>query len=345
MDARIASTDADGAGRALAVAHGAFIDWRGVPAILFPRWPGEALKFSPRLRSWLDANARNFDVLHLHAFFSHSVVAGARAAVRSGRPYLLRPLGTLSRYGMSRHSARKRVFLAMWGSAVLDGAAGVHCTSEAERVEVEDLGVSRCFVAPLGVHARDDATHREPLLVFVGRLDPKKNVESLIRAFHVVASQNRGWRLVIAGAGEPAYESELHNLAASGDGAGGVEFTGWLDEGARDELLGRASLFVLASRYENFGIAVAEAMGAGVPVIVSEGVDLARDVRAAGAGWTCGSDDRSLAAVLAEAIGAEGERRTRGEAARALARERFGWARCVSLLNAEYERCLSRRAA
>ena len=81
----------------------------------------------------------------------------------------------------------------------------------------------------------------------------------------------------------------------------------------------------LTSQHENFGVAVAEAMMCGIPVLVSTQVNLAEDIRRVGAGWITHLDLPSVRAALVEALGSEVERQRRGAAGRVLALERFTW--------------------
>jgi glycosyltransferase involved in cell wall biosynthesis len=106
--------------------------------------------------------------------------------------------------------------------------------------------------------------------------------------------------------------------------------------------LREADLFVLPSASENFGIAAAEALAAGVPAIVSRHVALADEIESARAGWICGDDAGLLAAALREALGDPDERRRRGQAAAQLARSTFSWKSCAERLIAGYRSILSR---
>ena len=190
-------------------------------------------------------------------------------------------------------------------------------------------------------------------ILFLSRLHPKKGVELLLEAFAgIVLDEARSsgassprrsgatplhklWRgdggedrtrLVIAGSGDPAYEKELHALAEALGIAERVSFPGWLDGEAKSAAFAEADLFVLPSAQENFGLAVLEAMAAGVPVVVSRGVDLADEIQAENAGWVFDRSAASLARVLREALPDEPERFSRGARGRELASSRFNWA-------------------
>ena len=99
----IATTNADGSGE-LPVVLGKEIIYQGAPTIFFPRQWSEALKYSRPLALWLEQNVRNFDLAHVHAVFSHACVGAARACRKNVVPYMVRPLGTLTR-GVSNKRA------------------------------------------------------------------------------------------------------------------------------------------------------------------------------------------------------------------------------------------------
>ena len=347
IDALLATTDADGEGRLL-VATGEEADYLGVPCIFFPRWRGESLKPSPELARWLRGHAGEFDVVHVHSVFSHSSIAAGRAARRAGVPYVVRPLGQLDEWSLAQHAWRKRAFLALAGRGFVERAAALHWTDESEKRRAPRFAAGRpSFVAPLGVDERlfeaREAGEREPVVLFLSRLHPKKNVEALIDAFASLGTEAEGWRLVVAGDGEEAYVASLRSRAAASGRA--VDFVGWLTGEQKARVLASSALFVLPSRQENFGIVVAEAMAAGTPVVVSESVALSGDVRRVKAGWVTPQDADGLSRVLSEAISSPSERARRGGAGRGLAEERYRWSAVARELASRYEALAAEKRA
>ncbi|HUR41132.1 MAG TPA: glycosyltransferase [Verrucomicrobiae bacterium] len=301
---------------------------------------------------WMLAHVREYDLVHVHALFSFTSVVAAWAARRATVPYVIRPLGALNAYGMRKHRPLfKRLSFTLLEGSLLRDAAAVHFTSDAERAEAEGLGApmrsvviqlalpDEAFIAPL------KAEVDQHLLVFLSRLDPKKNVEGLLDAVARVAAVRPALRLAVAGAGENAYEQALKAKAQSLGIAAHVEWLGDVRGEAKAELLSRAAAFALPSYSENFGIAVAEALAAGVPCVVSRGVALARLVEQAGAGVVTGTDGASIAAGIDAVLG-DAQRRSRmGEAARDVARREFSSAVMGQRLRALYERVLARPAS
>jgi glycosyltransferase involved in cell wall biosynthesis len=348
VEAVVASTDADGPLR-LDVPIGRIERYRGVPVIFFPRQFSESLKYSSALAQWLRTHVQDFDLVHVHAVFSHSTLAAGQSCLVAGIPYIVRPLGTLDPWSLRRHRGRKQLMLMLGLKRVLAQAAAIHYTAVAEQslAERELPWLPRGYVSPLGVHDElfvtpDEAPRtRRPDVLSVSRLDPKKGVDVLIEAFHLLAADAAlaDWRLVIGGDGESDYVARLQASAAHGPAHQRISFCGWLDDQQRRERMLSASLFALPSQQENFGIALVEAMACGLPAIVSPGVNLGHELALAGAGWLVERRPQALAETLGRAMRDTDERTARGANATAFAR-RFRWDQVTHGLQAMYESVL-----
>lgn len=292
IETQILATDADGPGR-LAVPLAAKTTWDGVPAIFFRRNASEAFKYSFGLSRWLRGHVQEFDVVHVHAVLSHASLAAGAACRRAGVPYIVRPLGTIARWSLGQKPWRKKAVLALAANRMLRRAAAIHCTSQGERDDaIAVFGLTRSVVIPLGIDpswsdagvaVRDSA---RPYVLALSRLHPKKDLELLIDAFLDAKEQvHGGWRLVIAGDGDRDYVARLGERIVARGAGDRVSLQGWVEGSAKQQLVRGAALFALASRHENFGLAVLEAMAAGVPALVSEEVQIAHEIQAAGAGW------------------------------------------------------------
>ena len=310
--------------------NGDVVEYKGVPARFFHSQWGESFKYSRPMASWLNANIRNFGIGHIHAVFNHSSVAAARACRNAGVPYVVRPLGTLDPWSMTQKSLRKRLFWQVSGKAMLQQAAAVHYTSEAEKLCTEGrMGLNHGKVIALGIEpstANDNvADHfpelaRESYVLVLSRLHPKKGLDVLIDAFQSLGQEFSRWRLVLAGDGPSEYVSRLKNKVA-GDR---IVFTGWLEGERKEAVLAGASLLVLPSHQENFGLCVMEALAHSVPVLVSPNVNLATEIAANNAGWIATIDKDALAKRLAEALRDEEELSKRGRAGKQLS-QKYSW--------------------
>ena len=310
------------------------VDYKGVPAKIFPSQLGDSFKYSRPLTAWLNTHAHKFDLVHIHAVFNHSSVAAAHVCRKAGVPYVVRPLGTLEPWSMTQKSLRKRVFWQVAGKAMLRGASAIHYTTDAEKVSTEGLlGLNHGKVIGLGVEIHPcgeakladhfPALTQKPYALVMSRLHPKKGLDVLIDAFLSMVQNEKfaHWRLVFAGDGPEEHVSKLKGMVAESDK---VVFTGWLDGDAKNAVLSGAELLVLPSRQENFGLCVMEALSRSVPVLVSPHVNLAEEIVLANAGWIATVDKVALTSRLAEALDDEEERMRRGRAGKQLS-QKYSW--------------------
>jgi glycosyltransferase involved in cell wall biosynthesis len=319
------------------------VEYKGVPAIIFPPQWGASFKYSRPLASWLSSKIRNFDLAHIHAVFNHSSVAASQACRKAGVPYIIRPLGTLDPWSMTQKSLRKRLFWQVTGKAMLHHAAAVHYTSEVEKLSTEGhLGLNHGKVIALGIDANNSNSNAqlrgEPYVLVLSRLHPKKGLHVLIDAFLALVEQGElaNWRLIIAGDGLPDYVSKLKAKVAASPQRNRIVFTGWLDDENKHAMLGGASLLALPSHQENFGLCVMEALSHAVPVLVSPNVNLAAEIVSANAGWIAAVDKDALTAKLIEALGDEDELVKRGRAGKQLS-QKYSWENTASALIKVYE--------
>ncbi len=261
------------------------------------------------LGPWLRAHAADYAGIFLHGLWQwHG--AGSWLALRGGSvPYFLFPHGMLDPWFRTRwplKHARKTLYWRALEHRVARDAAAVVFTCEEER----QLGrgtfspwlARREAVVPLGtVRAVGDAAaffakfpqlRGERLLIFLGRLHEKKGCDLLLEAFRRVRPP---LQLVMAGpCADPAFETQLRAMA---DGLP-VTFTGPLYDEEKWGVLAAAEAFVLPSHQENFGIAVAEALASGVPVLISDKVNIWREIDADGAGLVEPDDLAGTARLL-----------------------------------------------
>jgi glycosyltransferase involved in cell wall biosynthesis len=251
-------------------------------------------------------------------------------------PYVVRPLGTLNQYGVTqRRPWLKQLSLKLVEGPILRHAAAVHFTAEAEREDAEGLGVPmRGVVIPLGIEpfSQGDALvllgHHPSLkncrlLLFLSRLDPVKNMEGLLQAYSSCSKALPDTRLLIAGDGEAGYVASLKELAGELGLSDRVVWLGHVEGAQKAAALAAAHGFVLPSFSENFGIAAAEALMAGLPCVLGKGVAIAGEVADAGAGVATSPEPEAIAQALREVLTDDDRRIEMGRRAAALARERY----------------------
>jgi glycosyltransferase involved in cell wall biosynthesis len=256
--------------------------------------------WTPAYPAWLRAEAHRFAGVFVHGLWQWQG-AGTRKALRHlpATPYYVFPHGMLDlwfRTAFPVRHARKAIYWKLWENRVIRDSAGVIFTAEDERSRGRDtfqpwLAKTEPIIS-LGTtppprpleelravfDTRFPALRGERLLLFLGRLHPKKGCDLLIEAFRRVAPPQH---LVFAGPNEnPAFEAALRERAKGLR----VTFTGPLYGDDKWAALAAAEVFALPSHQENFGMAVAEALAASVPVLVSQRVNIWREIVEDGAG-------------------------------------------------------------
>jgi glycosyltransferase involved in cell wall biosynthesis len=328
IEVETATTDDDGPGRRSGKPCGIPLKEEWATRWYFAKTT-ERYKTSIGFARWIGANVRRYDLVHVHALFSFTSSAAGWVARRAGVPYVIEPLGTLNRYGMERRRAlSKRLSLRALEGPLLRDAAAVRFTSEEEAAEASRLGWScNDVVVPLGLDFATPAPVRRAgagfHLLFLSRLDPKKNLEGLLDAFALLKDDAPHLRLTIAGAGPDPYVAALHAHAQRLGIENRVEWAGHLEGRAKQDAFGNADIFVLPSFSENFGIAAVEALGYGLPCLLGRGVAISADVETAGAGMRTGTQAREIALDLRRMIGRRDELATMSSSAMHLARERY----------------------
>lgn len=356
----IVTTDSNGdVGQApLDVPLGVPIDQDGYRVIYFRCSPFRRYKFSLELLNWVDRHATEFDIAHIHALFSPVSSFAARTCRRNQLPYILRPLGTLDPADLRKKKQLKRLYAALLERPNLAGAAAVHFTSAQEARISERFGTQPPdLIAPLGVPAptivdADDPTENRaairqalgvlddrPILLFLSRIEPKKGLDLLLPALEQLRSEGLTFQFVLAGANpqDPVYEQGIRGQIEASSLANCTTIVGFVTGDRKRAILQATDLFVLPSYYENFGIAVAEAMVAGLPVVISDQVHIWDNVLAAEAGWVAPCDVQALIEQLRQALVNPHERRRRGMKGRAYALEHYNWQAIAQQMMPRYQ--------
>ena len=295
------------------------------------------LRRHPALKSAVRAAVAKADVVHVHAVWEEVQHQAARAALRAGVPYLVTPHGMLDPWSLSQSRLKKALYYAWRLRATLRRARALHFTTETEAdlvaplrlgtpPLVETLGVDLAefeqLPPPGEFRSRYDLADR-PLLLFLGRIHPKKGLDLLIPAF--ADAKLDDVLLVIAGPDGDGYRAKVEAEVAARGLMGRVLFTGMLRGRDRVSALADADLFVLPSYQENFGIAVVEALAAGTPVLISDQVNLWRDVAEAEVGGVVRADARQLAVELRRWMTNSALRTAAAGRARPLVWRRYDW--------------------
>ncbi|WP_040605752.1 glycosyltransferase [Salisaeta longa] len=273
----------------------------------FRGWGRHAYAIAPGLWSFVWERGAAYDVVHTHGLFNPVSSLAARVSTARGYPTVMRPFGTLSRYTFSRRALLKRLYFYTVDRPALQAAAALHFTTAAEKDEAARLPLdtvsSRGHVVPppwRGTRASEPSTAKasRPTVLFLSRLHPKKNIEGLLEAWRQVVQACPTAHLQIAGTGAEPYVAARKKQARTLGIDASVTFCGFLTGADKAAALARAWVFVLPSHQENFGIAVLEAVAAGLPVVISPEVQLASFVQQHDLGRVTDRSPDAIAAAL-----------------------------------------------
>jgi glycosyltransferase involved in cell wall biosynthesis len=228
----------------------------------------------------LPAYMRWADIVHLTGVYNFPTFPTILLARLLKKPLIWSPRGALQRWQGSSRIGLKAVWDFLWFHVADRIGLTMHVTSEHEsRETLARFRGLRMAMIPNGVDVPVELNRIERngdlRLLFIGRLDPKKGIESLLKACSLVDSAPP-WRLAIAGWGAPEYVSQLREQVHALGVSGRVEMLGTVLAEAKKRLFECSDVALVPSYTENFAIVVAEALAHGVPVIASTGTPWSR---------------------------------------------------------------------
>jgi glycosyltransferase involved in cell wall biosynthesis len=257
------------------------VEIEGVRVRSFPLSAPAALLGAASMRDPLTRAARESDVVHLHGLFNRTIWMASAAARRAGTPTVVSPRGMLEAPALAHHGWRKRASWALVDREVARAADAWHATSPAEAASLSRrwpratvIEIPNAVDAVHGTESDRCAARAvagvppgSPYVLFLGRLHPLKRLDLLAAAFSEVVRRRAGVHLVIAGPDEAGYRTSVEPLFAAA--AARVHWCGQVDGALKAGLLAGASALVMCSDSESFGMSVAEALAAAVPVVVT----------------------------------------------------------------------------
>jgi glycosyltransferase involved in cell wall biosynthesis/SAM-dependent methyltransferase len=305
----------------------------------------------------LRARISSFDIVHIHGLYRFHGVAAAAVARSRGVPYVVQAHGSLDPWHRNQKRHAKDLYHAVIEDRIIGGAGALLCTSRHEQRSIRALGYAvPTEVIPVGINAHELrvpgnasilAANAIPvdaqIVSYLGRISAKKGVPLLVDSFRRTARTFPRAHLVIAGPDDEAIGQNLTQFIADAGLADRVTFLGVVDASQKATLLQRSAAFVLPSSDESFGVAVAEAMAVGCPVVVSPGVAIQDLVSSAGAGLVRERQPSLIADAVAEILGDHARRAAMGKAGRRLVDEQFSWSMVAARTEILYESVMSAR--
>jgi glycosyltransferase involved in cell wall biosynthesis len=300
-------------------------------------WPGGAGR-------WARRHLGRFDLVHLHELRTGLSIALGRACRRHGRPYVL------SGHGGFPHHGQRRWAKGLLDSTVLPGLVGgaaalvVASTFEREQLRAFGIAASRIEIIPHGFELgefdrpieagwlrRRLGLGPQPLLLFLGRVDPIKGLELLLQAFQRVRGARPDCSLVLAGPGAvPAGTSITDRVVRLGP----------LEDRERLAALADADLLCFPAATESFGLVPFEALLCGTPVVARRAGGSGEWLQRIGGARLVDGTERELAEAILEVLEAPDAARSGARAAAGRIRQQFAWDHVIGGYRDLYARVL-----
>lgn len=286
------------------------------------------------------AQSAHPDILHDHGIWLPTHGTVALAARRLDVPLVVSIRGMLTSWALQHNRWRKQFAWMAYQKAALRQASLFHVTSEEEVEALRDLGFDQpAAMIPNGVQlpeqqSADSSSVGPRRALFLSRLHPKKGLPMLIEAWARVRPKD--WELILVGPSEEGHRAELEEQVRSDGLDDEITFSGSVSDKEKWAVYRSADLFVLPTHSENFGIVVAEALAAGIPVLTTTGTPW-RELETHGCGWWVKPEVERITRALDDAVGcADEKRRAMGARGRRLVEEQYSWQGVARQMNAAY---------
>lgn len=282
-------------------------------------------RYSSRLRKYLSQKIPEYDLLHIHGMWCFPQLCAARIAVRVGVPYIMTPHGMTDTNALKRKQLKKMVYWKLVERQNFLNASLIHCLTEAERGNMERMGViGRSVVLPNGVTVpvMRQICVKEYYL-YIGRLHEIKGVLELVRAWSDVGSV----KLVIAGDGDINYKEMVLREIRNNEN---ITYVGFLGKQEKEAHFQRAIATIIPSYTEGLSMVAIESLSYGTPIILTKQANML-EVEEYGAGLVI--DDNSLENIRSavKTLGGleDAKYKNMRENAEELANKRYEWSNLI----------------
>ena len=318
----------------------------------------KAFGYSRQLKSLLETRVAEFDLVHVHNLWSYMNIAAGYACLKRNVPFVVSTHGMLDPNSLSRKSWKKKWYGRLIEFPQLRRANGMIYTHDEEKALANSScpGLPTGYVVPLGADelprqgidaAKDELLKKYPvfrnkkLVLFLGRIHPKKGLDLLIPAMAILSQNLPAAHLVLAGPVDEGYRIKVDRMIKEHQLEERITFTGPVYETQKWGMLSLADLFVLPSYQENFAITVVEALRTGLPVVLSEHVNIWHDLVAASSGVKCELNPANIACKLEEVLTDEALHQRLSSNGPALVEREFTWQVAGKKLVESYQQVLN----
>ncbi|MBE9060260.1 glycosyltransferase [cf. Phormidesmis sp. LEGE 11477] len=293
---------------------------------------------SVALCQWLARYAADYAVVHTHNMFAPTMAIARWICQQQKVPYLTTPHGMLEPWALSYKASKKRLYYRYFESPMLRTSSAIHVLNRQEASHVNTLGFSQTEIIHNGIYRSEFQTLPKPevfyhqfpetqgkqIVLFLGRIDPKKGLDLLAPAFAKARHQFPNAHLVLAGPDSIGFLPTARSFFEQVGCSNAVTFTGMLTGDLKYSALAAASVYVAPSYSEGFSISILEGMAAGLPCIITHQCNFP-EAATMEAAHIVDSDAEAIYSALSQVLGNLSEGRAMGQRARNLVLQHYTW--------------------
>ncbi|MGB3299777.1 MAG: glycosyltransferase, partial [Phormidesmis sp.] len=287
---------------------------------------------------WMAQHATDYDVVHTHNVFAPTMAIARWICKKKGVPYITTPHGMLEPWALSYKASKKRLYYKHFEVPTLTTANAIHVLNQKEEENIHALGFSQTKIIHNGIHRSEFSQISDPevfyntfpetrskkIILFLGRIDPKKGLDLLAPAFAKARQQFPNTHLVLAGPDSTNFLPTAQAYFAQANCSAAITFTGMLSGALKSSALAAASAYVAPSYSEGFSMSILEGMATGLPCIITQACNFP-EAATAKAACVVEVDSDAIAAALCQVLNHPSQSQAMGDRAQQLVFQHYTW--------------------
>ncbi|MBN1871714.1 MAG: glycosyltransferase [Candidatus Omnitrophica bacterium] len=275
--------------------------------------------YSSRFTPWMRGHFEEYDAVIVHGIWQYSSYGTWRALNKSNTPYFVCVHGMLDPWFKRKYTLKhiKKCLYWPWAEykVLRDARAVFYCCEQERLLAHQSFRIYKCreevicyygtALPPGDKDAKKEIfLKRFPnlrgkrLILFLSRIHPKKGCDLLIKSFAGISKEDPSLRLVMAGPDQIGWQRQLQSLSKKLGNYDKITWAGMLTGDLKWGAFYASEIFILPSHQENFGVAIAEALACGVPVLITDKINISREIKADGAAFIGNDDVKSITELL-----------------------------------------------
>ena len=316
----------------------------------FPCWHRNDFIISPSLINWLFNNITNYNIVHTHTIFSPLISLINWACQYHKIPYIMTTHGMLDPWALSYKARKKLFYYNLFEKPALQQASAIQVLASSEAQQLKSLGFQHSILVPNGIHQQQfetlsdsevfyqkfPGTRNKKLILFLGRIDPKKGLDILAPAFAKVHSLFPETHLIVAGPDSIGFLPTVKNYFTEAGCLDAVTFTGMVKGSLKYAALAAASLYVSPSHSEGFSMSVLEGMASALPSVITTACNFP-EAATAKAAYVVDVNADVIADALIKYLNNPQQAKEIGDRARQFIFDNYTWKQSAKKLSQVYE--------